>query len=149
MFFDFSRFRDRASPVLTKKITVEGMGVFFPISDKGWKEKRKEKERRKKRAVEHQLTTSRSSSGESFLLGYQRTTCTHFDLSREYQLLTCSLDVSRTKIGSKRPVVSYILWGRKRGLDDTYGSSGHKRCYKHEDCRAKGCLAKSSFIDQW
>ena len=34
----------QTTPVLTKKITVEGMGVFFPISDKGWKEKKKEKE---------------------------------------------------------------------------------------------------------
>ena len=49
-------------------------------------------ERRKKRAVEHQLTTSRSSSRGSFLLGYQRKTCAHFNLSREYQTLTYSLD---------------------------------------------------------
>ena len=90
------------------------MGVFFPISDKGWKEKRKERERRKKRAVEHQLTTSRSSSRGSFLFGYQqRTTLTYFNLSREYQLLTYSLDFSITKPGSKRPVVIYLLWGEE------------------------------------
>ena len=90
------------------------MGVFFPISDKRWKEKRKERERRKKRAVEHQLTTSCSSSRGSFLFGYQqRTTITYFNLSREYQLLTYSLDFSITKLGSKRLVVIYLLWGEE------------------------------------
>ena len=84
---------------------------FFPISAKGWKEKRKERERRKKRAVEHQLTTSRSSSRGSFLLGYRRKTCAHFNLSREYQTLTYSLDFFIIKIGSKRLVVIYPLWG--------------------------------------
>ena len=137
------------------KITVEGIGVFFQISDKGWKEKRKERERRKKRAVEHQLTTSRSSSQGSFLLGYQRTTCTHFNFSREYPLLTYSLDLSRTKIGSKRLIAIYLLWGegiscgvRERRLNNTDSYNGHKQCCNHEDCRAKGCLAKTSFIDQ-
>ena len=30
--------------------------------------------------------------------------------------------------------------GRERRLDNTDGYNGHKRCYKDEDCRAKGCL---------
>ena len=71
-------------------------------------------ERKKKRAVEHQLTTSGSSSQGPFLSGYQRrTTLTYFNLSREYQLLTYSLDFSITKLGSKRPVVIYLLWGEE------------------------------------
>ena len=101
----------QTSPVSTKKnITVKGIDVFFLISDKGWKGKRKESERRKERAVEHQLRISRSSSRGSFLSGYQRTTRMYFNLSREYQLLTYSLDFSRTKIGSERLFVIYPLW---------------------------------------
>ena len=104
------------TPVSTKKITVEGMGFFFQFPIKGEREGR---ERRKERAIEQQLTTSRSSSRGSFFLGYQRTPRTYFNPSREYQLLTYSLDFSITKIGSKRLVVIYPLWGRERSLDDT------------------------------
>ena len=46
-----------------------------------------------------------------FIAGYQRTTCTLFNLLREYQLLTYSLDFSVTKLGSMRLVVIYPLWG--------------------------------------
>ena len=99
----------------------------------------KRKGRRKERAVEHQLITSRSSSRGTFLLGYQqRTTLTHFNLSREYQLLPYSLHFSRTKIDSKRPVVIYPLWGEGEKVGQYRWL--HKRCYKDEDCRAKGCL---------
>ena len=89
---------------------------FFQFPIKGEREGR---ERRKGRAIEQQLTTSRSSSRGSFFPGYQRTPRTYFNLSREYQLLTYSLDFSITKIGSKRLVVIYPLWGRERSLDDT------------------------------
>ena len=110
----------QTTPVSTKKITVEGMGVFFlPIFDKEWKGKREGREKRKERAVEHQLTTSRSSSWGSFLSGYQRTTCTYLNFLREYQLLTYSLDFTITKLGSMRLVSFISCGGRKRRLDDT------------------------------
>ena len=70
---------------------------------------------RKKHVVEHQLTTSHSSSRGSFFLWNQPTTRTHFHLSREYQLLTYSLDFFKTKIGSKRLVVLYPPVGGGRG----------------------------------
>ena len=60
----------QTTPVSTKKITVEGMGFFFQFPIKGEREGR---ERRKERAIEQQLTTSRSSSRGSFFSGYQRT----------------------------------------------------------------------------
>ena len=75
---------------------------------------------RKKHAVGHQLTTSHSSSRGSFFFvepnePTTRTTRTHFHLSREYQLLTYSLDFFKTKNGSKRLVVLYPPVGGGRG----------------------------------
>ena len=105
IFFRFPyNFAIEVSPLIqttlvsTKKITVEGMSVFFPISDKGWKEKRKERERRMKRAVEHQLTTSGSSSQGSFFLG---TSGWPVRISTSQENINCwltySLDLSRKK----------------------------------------------------
>ena len=85
----------QTTPVSAKKITVEGMGVFFPISKRKTESKGKEK--------------------ETFFSWNQPTTRTHFHLSREYQLLTYSLDFFKTKIGSKRLVVIYPPVGGGRG----------------------------------
>ena len=67
----------QTTPVSTKKITVEGMGFFFQFPIKGEREGR---ERSKKRAIEQQLATSRSSSRGSFFSGYQGTPRTYFNL---------------------------------------------------------------------
>ena len=52
-------------------------GFFFQFPIKGEREGR---ERSKKRAIEQQLATSRSSSRGSFFSGYQRTPRTYFNL---------------------------------------------------------------------
>ena len=76
--------------------------------------------RKEKRKGKEKETCSRASTEQSrahpqednlFIAGYQRTTCTLFNLLREYQLLTYSLDFSVTKLGSMRLVVIYPLWG--------------------------------------
>ena len=54
------------------------------------------------------IIKEKKGKGERKIFSWnQPTTRTHFHLSREYQLLTYSLDFFKTKIGSKRLVVLY------------------------------------------
>ena len=76
-------------------------------------------------------------------------TRTHFNLSREYQLLTYSLDFSITKTGSKRLVVIYPpVGGGRGGWTIQMATMVIIDATNRVICLAKGGYAKPSFIDQ-
>ena len=76
-------------------------------------------------------------------------TRTHFNLSREYQLLTYSLDFSITKTGSKRLVVICPpVGGGRGGWTIQMATMVIIDATNRVICLAKGCYAKPSFIDQ-
>ena len=100
------QFRDRGLSFISNRTCLdeENYGwrngcIFFQFPKGKQKRKGKEKE-----------TCSRTSTNNLALI-----TRTHFHLSREYQLLTYSLDFFQTKIGSKRLVVLYPPVGGGRG----------------------------------
>ena len=62
-------------------------------------------------------------------------------------MLTYSLDFTITKLGSMRLVSFISCGGRKRRLDDTDATMVISDATNMK-IAAKGCLAKSSFIDQ-
>ena len=101
--------------------------MFFPIFDKGGKGKKKGRERRRRRGVEHQLTTSRSSSRGSLLSGYQGiSTVDSFSWLLHNKNGFQETDLHLSPVG-----------GRERRLDDADGYNGNKRCYKQEDGHAR------------
>ena len=82
------------TPVSTKKITVEGMGFFFQFPIKGEREGR---ERRKERAIEQQLTTSRSRKKheikEAAILNFQTTAVFDFQMGTRSPIFIHSLKI--------------------------------------------------------
>ena len=132
-------------PVSTKKITVEGMGFFFSISDKGWKRRKgKEKE-----------TCNRATTSNLALI---LTRVIFFEEPADAPYVLQPL-----KIISTVDLLSWLLYNKNWlqetgrhlspvGEGEEFGRyryyNGHNRCHKHKDCRANGCLAKSLLIDQ-
>ena len=132
------------TPVSTKKITVEGMGFFFN-SDKGWK-RRKGKEK----------GTCNWATTNNLALILTRVIFFGVPADAPYVL-------QPLKIISTVDLLSWLLYNKNWlqetgrhlspvGEGEEFGRyryyNGHNRCHKHKDCRANGCLAKSSLIDQ-
>ena len=97
-----------------------------------------------KRKGKEKETCSRASTNNLALI---LTRIISFNLSREHQLLTYSLDFSVTKLGSMGLVSFIPCRRRERRLDDTDATLVISDATNLK-IAAKGFLAKYSFIDQ-